>query len=267
MPRPEPSYAERPRPAVEQLVASITAEVLRQLAVGRPIPGVPPLAASAPAEAAPAAPSSDPSVTPRAEKVITLATVTKLPRETREVILRADAVVTPSARELLHDRGILVRRATAAAAVATVPSPSFLVATAESGRTVGDAAAIARAVPAAQQLPSLGVEALVDAFAEATLRGGSRGLLLSSRPAAVVVIANRTKAIRAVTARSVREALDAAAECRATLLVVDPRQIAGGGLRRLAVEFAKQVHDDLPADLERACRPCGCSHPAQEARA
>jgi hypothetical protein len=213
--------------------------------------------------AAAASPSS-PVLT---EKVIVLATVTKLPRDLREVTVWHDAVLTPSAREWLADHGVAVRRAPKADSAVSAQSatPAFLVAAWDlPSRSVGQAAAVARAVPGGQQLPSAGLASLVDAFAEAATRGGSRGLLLSPRPATAALIANRKRAIRAVAATSVREALTVADECRATLLVVDPGRIGPGSLQRLAVEFAKQPHQPLPADLAEACQPCGCSRGTPE---
>lgn len=149
---------------------------------------------------------------------------------------------------------------------AAATAPAFLVAACDlPGRSAALAAAVVRAVPNSQQLPSAGLTSHVAAFAEASTRSGSRGLLLTPRPAAAALIANRTRAVRAVAATSVREALTLAEECRATLVVVDPARFAAGGLQRLAVEFAKQTHQELPADLAEASRPCSCSRTSKEA--
>jgi len=202
------------------------------------------------------------------EKVIVLATVSKLPRTVREVTVRSDAVLTPSAREWLADQKMAWRRAAKIGAAASAPPapPAFLLAACDlPARSAAQAAAVARAVPGGQQLPTTGLASLIDALAEAATRSGSRGMLLSPRPEAAALIANRKRAIRAVAATSVREGLAVAQECRATLMVVDPSRLGPGGLKRLAVEFAKQTHQPLPADLAEACRPCGCSRPSQEA--
>ena len=147
-------------------------------------------------------------------------------------------------------------------------APPFLVAACDlPARPAAQAAAIVRAVPHAQQLPSTGLAGILEAFAEGASRSGSRGLLLSSRPAVAALIANRKRAVRAVAATSVAEALAVAAECRATLVVVDPRRFATGGIQRLAIEFSKQAHAEMPEDLAEASRPCGCSRSAKEASA
>lgn len=249
---------------LEQLVASIASEVVRRLAAGRPA------ADAAPPPAAPVAavppPAAGPTLT---DKVIVLATVMKhLPRDAAAVTVRRDAVITPSALEWLRDRGIQVQRAAAAggSVQAAATAPAFLVAACDlPGRSAALAAAVVRAVPNSQQLPSAGLTSHVAAFAEAATRSGSRGLLLSPRPAAAALIANRTRAVRAVAATSVREALTLAEECRATLVVVDPARFAAGGLQRLALEFAKQTQQAMPSDLAEASRPCSCSRTAKEA--
>ena len=255
-----------PSTELEQLVARIAADVVRRLTAGAALHVTSPPAAPAAASMQAAEP---PAAAPMlAEKVVVLASVAKLPRDLREVTVRHDAVLTPSAREWLADRRITFRRMAQAAtsAAAEAGSPAFLVAACDlPGRCVAQAAAVARAVPHGQQLPAAGIASLVDAFAEAASRSGSRGLLLSPRPAAAALIANRKRTIRAVVATGVRDALQLAQECRATLVVVDPSRLGPGGLQRLAVEFAKQLHQPLPADLAAASRPCSCSNTAKEA--
>ena len=256
-----------PTADLEQLVASIASEVVRRLAAGRPAADV---AQPPTAPAVPVAPSSPPAAAGATltDKVIVLATVAKLPRDAGTLTVRRDAVITPSALEWLRDQGIQVQRAASASgSVQAAPTaPAFLLAACDlPGRSAALAAAVVRAVPNSQQLPSAGLTSHVAAFAEAATRSGSRGLLLTPRPAAAALIANRTRAVRAVAATSVREALTLAEECRATLVVVDPSRFAAGGLQRLAVEFAKQTHQELPADLAEASRPCSCSRTSKEA--
>ena len=215
-----------PSTELEQLVARIAADVVRRLTAGAALHGTSPPAAPAAASMQAAEP---PAAAPMlAEKVVVLASVAKLPRDLREVTVRHDAVLTPSAREWLADRRITFRRMAQAAtsAAAEAGSPAFLVAACDlPGRCVAQAAAVARAVPHGQQLPAAGIASLVDAFAEAASRSGSRGLLLSPRPAAAALIANRKRTIRAVVATGVRDALQLAQECRATLVVVDPSRL------------------------------------------
>ncbi|MGA0041232.1 MAG: hypothetical protein ACO3NZ_15420 [Pirellulales bacterium] len=248
---------------LNELVAAIAADVLRRLAPASVLPA----SASPQAVTTSVAEERGPLLS---DKVVALAAVSKLPSDLTAVTVRHDAVLTPSAREWLRDHKVRVHRATAAAANsgAVATAPAFLVAAYDlPSRPAGQAATIVRAVPNGQHLPSAGLAAIVDAFAEGASRSGSRGMLLASRPAAAALIANRKRAVRAVAASSVAEALAVATECRATLLVVDPRRFATGGLQRLAIEFAKQTHGELPADLAEASRPCGCSRSSKEATA
>lgn len=261
MPAPAPN-AKQPA-ELNELVAAIAADVLRRLG---PVPASP---ASEPLQvvATSVAEEHGPLLT---DKVVALAAVSKLPSDLTVVTVRHDAVLTPSAREWLRDHKVRVHRATAAATTsgAAATAPAFLVAACDlPSRPAGQAAALVRAVPNGQHLPSAGLTAIVDAFAEGASRSGSRGMLLSSRPAAAALIANRKRAVRAVAASSVAEALAVALECRATLLVVDPRRFSTGGLQRLAIEFAKQKQGELPADLAEASRPCGCSRSSKEVTA
>lgn len=251
---------------LDKLVAAIAADVVRRLA--------PAASAAAPSSpAVPVAASAPPTVPttrgPRlAEKVVSLAILSKLPGGVSDVTVRHDAVLTPSAREWFRDHKVAVHRAAVADASANAAStaPAFLVAACDlPARAAAQAAAIVRAVPSAQHLPSTGLAGVVEAFAEGASHSGSRGILLSAHPAVAALIANRKRAVRAVAAASVAEALAVAAECRATLVVVDPRRFATGGLQRLAIEFSKQAHAEMPEDLAEASRPCGCSRAAKEA--
>lgn len=243
---------------LEQLVARIAAEVVRRVHEATPQGAAKP---STPLAAIPSVPQTH----VLAEKVVTLASVAKIPPDTAVVTVPQNAVLTPSAREWLRDRRMTVQRSSTSPGVAVSIPPAFLVATCDlPARTAAHAAAVVRAVPGGEQLPAAGLTNLIAAFAEASTRSGSRGLLLSPRPAAAALIANRTRAVRAVAATDVRTALATAAECRATLLVVDPARFTAGGLQRLALEFAKQTHAELPADLADASRPCGCSRTSPE---
>lgn len=262
---------------LQQLVARIAAEVMQRLSseasqvIKAAVPSdrqpVPVAGRSTPDGPASSCMPVEQTATEKvlAEKVVVLATVSKLPRTIREVTVRSDAVLTPSAREWLADHRVSWRRAANAGPAASAP-PAFLLAACDlPARSAVQATAVARAVPGGQQLPATGLASLIDALAEAATRSGSRGMLLSPRPEAAALIANRKRAVRAVVATSVREGLAVAQECRATLVVVDPSRLGPGGLKRLAVEFAKQTQQPLPADLAEACRPCGCSRSSQEA--
>lgn len=195
------------------------------------------------------------------EKVVTLAVLERLPSGTARVVVAAGAVVTPSAREHASDAGIEIVRGQAAAPPA--PARPFVIAHADcSGDVSGRCAAIARAVPAAQRLPATGLTDVVAAIATHASRDGARAILLSGRPAAATVLANRSAGLRAVTARDAAGLLAAAAECGANLLVVDPRAFSAVTLDRVCGEFARRDTGPVPAELAATPASCACKgHP------
>jgi hypothetical protein len=223
---------------------------------------------TAPAVASPAAAPAAASTSGRpqaaadaalADKVVTLATLERLPAGTARVVVAATAVITPSAREHARDAGIEIVRGSAAAAATQPASRPFIVAHAEcGGDPAGRCATIARNVPGAWQLPATGLADVVAAIATHASRDGARGCLLSGRPAAAVVLANRSPGLRAVTARDAAGLLAAAAECSANLLIVDPRAFSAVSLDRVCGEFARRDLGPAPADLAAVPSPCAC---------
>jgi hypothetical protein len=113
-------------------------------------------------------------------------------------------------------------------------------------------------VPGAQQLPATGLADVVAAIATHTSRDGARGCLLSGRPAAAVVLANRSPGVRAVTARDAAGLLAAATECSANLVIVDPKAFSAVSLDRVCGEFARRDLGPAPAELAAAPTPCAC---------
>ena len=246
------------RATIERLVA----EVIRRLAADpRPAtatPAAPPASQPASQYGAPTAAAAEATL---ADRVITLAALERLPAGTRRVVIDARAVVTPSARYYARDAGIALDRGTPAAAQPAAARP-FLVATAAcAADPATKAAAIARAVANAQRLPASGLADVIVALATHASRDAARGILLTSRPAVAVILANRSPSLRAVTGRDAATLAAAAADCQANLLVVDPASFAGG-LDRLCAEFATRAPGPLPAELATAPAGCGCkTHP------
>lgn len=190
-----------------------------------------------------------------AGRVVTLAMVERLPAGTRRVTVEPAAVITPSARDHARDRGIAIDRA---APVAAGPARGpFLVAHADCGSDMAvRAAAIARAVPGAAQLPATGLADVVSALALHASHDAARGILLAGRPALAATLANRSASLRAVTGRDPAALAAAAAECNANLLVVDPASFPAAALPRLAADLAARPAGETPAPL--AARPAGC---------
>lgn len=244
-------------------VRRIVEEVLRRIAAEATGPVRPAAAAtSAPAPAATAAAGSTVTLS---ERVVTLDMLVRLPAGTRRVTLSPRAVVTPSARDHARDIGLEIVAAAGSAAATSAASRPFAIAHADCG---GDAsrrcAAIARAVPAAQQLPPSGLADVVAALAAHAARDGGRGVLLTGRPAVAAILANRHPGVRAIVGRDAAGVARTAAECSANLLVVNPADFVGG-LERNAADFATRDRSAIPPELAAAApaaTPCSCtSHP------
>jgi len=245
-------------------VQRFVAEVIRRIqAEGGPVPS-----ASMPGHAAPAAappvsmygaPEPTAAAATLADRVITLHSLERLPAGTRQVVVAAKAVITPSARDYAKEVGIDIVRGGVTAATASTPPPRpFLIAHAQCGHDpAAKAAAIARVVPGGQQLPASGLADVIAAIAVHASRDAARGILLTSRPALAVILANRSASLRAVTGRDAAAIMAVVADCQANLIVVDPAAFPSN-LERLCIDFAARAPGPFPAELDAAPAGCGC---------
>lgn len=237
-------------PPDRDTIRRIVEEVVRRL-VTPPLAAVP----TAPPSAAPTARSAPPLLV---ERVVSVATLQRLPAGTSRIQVERGAVVTPAAREYAAEQAIVIERAAGEAVAVGQP---FVVAQAGCRTDVSrQAAAVVRAVPGATRIPSSGLGDVLAAIALHASRDGARGLLLTGRAALAVAAANRSSALRAVTATDVRSLAAAVAEVEANLVVIDPDRFAGG-LDRAAADLARRAAAAPPAELA-AAPGCGCtSHP------
>ena len=219
-------------------------------------------AAAAPAASQPVAATAGATIS---ERVVTLDMVARLPAGTRQVTVAPRAVITPSARDFARDKGIALLAAQAAsAASAVVPAATRPVVVAHAdcgGDGAARAAAVVRGVPGAWQIPASGLADVLAAIAVHVARDGARAVLLTGRPVAAVVLANRHAAVRGVTGRDAAAVNAAAAEAAANLLILHPRDFAGGGLERLCAGFAARDAGPVPAELAgpvAPAAPCAC---------
>jgi len=251
-------------PIDRDTVQRLVAEVIRRIqAEATATPVAPAAAPTSPAVAAPASSSGAPepkvAAAMRADRVITLHSLERLPAGTRQVVVDAKAVITPSARDYAKEAGIIVvRGAVAGSPASAAPPRPFLIAHAQCANDpAAKTAAIARAVPGSQQLPPSGLADLVTAVATHASRDAARGILLTSRPAVATILANRSASLRAVTGRDAASLSAAASDCQANLLVVDPKTFTGN-LERLCTDFATRPAAPLPSELASASSGCGC---------
>jgi hypothetical protein len=255
-------------------VAAIVREVLRRIRADlRPagVTSVASAAAALPATQAPA-PIAAAAVFQLAEKLVSAASLAAIPAGTKTVMLRHDALITPSGRDAARAAGcMLVRgvkgtRATSGAAPASRP---FFVAAAECpGDSAARTAGLVRLLPGAQQLPATGLADVVSSLGLHLTRDGGRGILLAGRPHVAVALANRSPGVRAVTARDTTTLLAAAQECAANLLVIAPRDFSASSLERIGSTLAGRDPGPAPAELAPpAAAGCACSGPKPDAPA
>ena len=257
-------------------VAAIVREVLRRIradlqpAVATPVA---PIALALPAAQAPAAaPIAAAGVFQLAEKLVTAASLAAVSAGTKTVMLRHDALITPSGRDAARAAGCTLLRTAKGAQATPGSAPAsrpFFVAAAECpGDSAARTAGLVRLLPGAQQLPATGLTDVVASLGLHLTRDGGRGILLAGRPHVAVALANRSAGVRAVTARDTTTLLGAAQECAANLLVIAPRDFSASSLERIGSTFAGRDPGPAPAELASpAAAGCACSGPKSDAPA
>jgi hypothetical protein len=251
------------------LVARLVGEVVQRIRDAGATPSAsttraggspPPAAGSAPAPVATAAPAASPGGHVLADHVVTLAVLERVPAGTRRVVVGARAVLTPSAREHAADTGIEIVRQAGTPMTAAAAPRMFLVAHAACpADPSAKMAAIARAIPGTQRLPTTGLADVLAALAIHAGRDGARAVLLTGRPHLAVAAANRHASLRAVTGHDAIRVKGAVAECAANLLVLDPAALSSSALERLCSDLMLGADATPPTELATApSTPCGC---------
>ena len=250
-------------------VAGIVREVLRRIRADLLPRSAAPHAAPVAQPSAPpvtAAPSAAAGTFQLAEKLVTAATLAAAPTGTRTILLRHDALITPSGRDAARAAGCTLVRAHKGAGAAAASRPIFVAAAECPGDVAGRTAGLVRVLSGAQQLPATGLSDVVSSLALHVTRDGGRGILLAGRPHVATTLANRSPGVRAVTARDTTTLLAAAQECAANLLVLSPRDFSGSSLERSGVTFAGREPGPTPAELAPpAPAACPCGGPKPEA--
>jgi len=255
-------------------VAAIVREVLRRIRADLRPAGVTPVASAAaalPATQAPA-PIAAAAVFQLAEKIVSAASLAAIPAGTKTVMLRHDALITPSGRDAARAAGCMLVRGVKGAQATPGAAPAirpFFVAAAECpGDSAARTAGLVRLLPGAQQLPATGLADVVSSLGLHLTRDGGRGILLAGRPHVAVALANRSPGVRAVTARDTTTLLGAAQECVANLLVIAPRDFSALSLERIGSTLASRDPGPAPAELAPpAAAGCACSSPKSDAPA
>jgi hypothetical protein len=192
-------------------------------------------------------------------RVISLADVKQLPADAHEILVSSDALITPAARDELRERGVqIVRGQQNSTTNTTARSTTSLVIGTVEAATGARATVIDQAIAGLrkqkqpiEQLPRLSLAEQIDALVDPVVRGGRRGVLVTSEVSAALCLANRHGGVRAVlgtTRQNVRRDVEWLA---ANLLVVDPAARSTFEVMQLIGEFAKAEAGPVPESLRK----------------
>lgn len=183
------------------------------------------------------------------DRVVSLAAVDGRLEGMRRLITRRDAVITPSVRDEIRERGIELVRG-GGSETDSIASPRSALA------VVGEASSqlIGALVPLFDRVDRFVDGDLVTAI-QRLARGlrdhGGVGVLVTTQPAAAQHLAGRVEAVRltlAVDERTVREATEMIG---ANLLVVDAQRRDATTAASLVRQFIATPHRACPGDLAR----------------
>lgn len=184
-----------------------------------------------------------------------LVTLAELPPDLdglKQIVVPAQAVVTPAVRDALKQRRVALTYAFKAPPAGKTP-PAIAVAVAE---TKFHPVALVRSLSldgaAVERSPAKDLPAAVDALASALSRHGAIGLLLTDNVSTALCLANRLPGVRAITAAEPGELRRAAAGAGANVLAMAPRKLGFFSLKRLAAQFALESPYPVPAAYAQA---------------
>lgn len=238
----------------------IVREVLARLGVAETPAPQPPGRPKSNGQAAPGAASAatDPGRCVVTERVVSLATLEGKLQGASVVAVRRGAVITPAVRDELRSRKIRLEYYDAAPsnAAASANLPALIV-----GVGVGDVAwevsaaldaigAHVQGLATVSSLQHAELPVLVERLGDSLAERPALGLVLTSRPAAAVCLANRQRGVRAVwgcTLKALKEALETAAP---NVLIYNPKDHPAREQRLLVREFVGAGLRECPALLQ-----------------
>jgi len=234
-------------------IERIVRDVVQRLAAHEPQPSA---TVKGPTTAAPAATkgSNAPELVV-SDRVVTLQTLEGQLAGVRRVVLRPDAVVTPSVRDELIRHNVMVVRGTTSRQSCPRPAP-LVVGTAATDRDPEAwVKAAEQSVGAARRLATGELTAVVEELVGAVTSAPVLAVLLTGQPAAALCLANRYAGVRAAWGTDQRAVKHAVDSIGANVLVVDPagrslfeigtivRQFAEGGPRECPAAYRGILHE------------------------
>ena len=183
-------------------------------------------------------------------RVVTLAELEGRLEGIRQLVVPAQAVITPAARDLLRQRQIDISYAVPAKA-ALRPRLPLVVGTAETNYDATSLVqAVAREGKTVERLAQTGLVQVVRELGDEAVKGGKLGLLLTNETAAALCLANRRAGVRAVAATSVAATPRAVRKVGANVLVIDPVGRGAFEMQRIVSQFVAGAPYACPAELE-----------------
>jgi hypothetical protein len=182
-------------------------------------------------------------------RVVTAAELADKLHGINHLIVAAGAVITPSAADLLRERGVALtyentkdkNKGHTASIVMAIAETTF------------NASAFAGGLQSRgiriERLAQAGLTAAVDEASELVARDGRRAVLVTGRAAAAACRANRQAAVRAVAGSRSEDLSRAAEETEANMLIVEPGAMSLHGLVNLVATFASRPYGAGPAML------------------
>jgi hypothetical protein len=178
------------------------------------------------------------------ERVVTLTAIHGRLNGVRRLLVRRDAVVTPSVRDELRKRSIAIERGNGPPAT-DVQQPSLVVAVAE---TDYDAAALLVQVRGTL-VQTRGLKATVAELAKRVRENQQLAVLVTDRAAPALCLANRHDGVRAALGGNAAMARDAVQSVGANLLVIDPEERNLAELAGTIREYQRGGPRECPAEF------------------
>ena len=182
--------------------------------------------------------------------LITLSDVEGRLSRIKTVLVPTDAVVTPSVRDALHNRGIALRRETneaitggnriAPVAIRVVSNRWDFAPLVNMLRRDGLTVTAERSDCLIQS---------TDHLAEQATGGAAVGVVLSTHPAMALCLANRHAGVRAVVARQRDQAAAEIADVGANVIVLDQTSLPLFNLKQIIADFARGGVRPCPESL------------------
>lgn len=205
------------------------------------------------ASAKPAArqPTADAAQLPLSDRTITMGLLAGRLDGVKEVLVPAGAVVTPSVRDELRKRQIVLRRSGGQTADAAMRAGLVLGVAGNADPTGTAVAAVQAEADVPDRIDDDCVLEVVRQVTQAIAAPARIGLVLTDRPAVALCLANRQASIRAAWGVSVASVREATELIGPNLLVLNPAQHSVSELRGMVREFLRGGHD-CPTAYRRA---------------